>query len=95
MEKDKRGKDGVTVVLSGGNMEIETLKKVDAGCGDKLTHGLKRGKDIKTFADLPPDVQLAIDLSDIDSKEHARRTAVAIEYHNLFLDRHNSTGVAI
>ena len=81
--------------LSDGNMDIETLAMVDAGCGDKLTHGPKRGKDIKCFSDLPPAVQLAIDLSDIDSKEHARRVAGAIHYQHLFPDRFHSTGVAI
>lgn len=30
-----------------GSIDIETLAKVDEACGDKLSHGLKRGKDIK------------------------------------------------
>ena len=35
-------KQGITDrVLPDGNMDIETLAMVDAGCGDKLSHGLK------------------------------------------------------
>jgi hypothetical protein len=40
--------EGVTdKALPDGTMDIETLAMMDAGCGDKLSHGLKRGKDIK------------------------------------------------
>ena len=40
--------EGVTdKALPDGTMTIETLAMMDAGCGDKLDHGLKRGKDIK------------------------------------------------
>ena len=40
--------EGVTdKALPNGNVSIETLAIMDAGCGDKLSHGLKRGKDIK------------------------------------------------
>ena len=146
---------GVTVVLSGGNMDIETLAMMDAGCGDKLTHGQpertaqgnirvsnpvvtvidersnepsnvipscdtlddvigvlipagkppelirqrKRGKDIKSFADLPPDVQHSINsMSKVDGKicptVKANRTVIAINYQHLFPGRYNSTGVA-
>ena len=94
-------KQGITDrVLPDGNMDIETLAMVDAGCGDKLTHGFKRGKDIKCFADLPPDVQQTIDsLSMVDGKicqrVKANRTAIAINYQHLFPDRFHSTGVAI
>ena len=60
----------------------------------------KRGKDIKTFADLPPDVQQTIDsLSMVDGKicqrVKANRTAIAINYQHLFPDRFHSTGVAV
>ena len=81
MVKPKTFQEDAMDILE-GNMDIETLAKVDAGCGDKLTHGLKRGKDIKVFPDLPPDVQLAIDLLDIDPKEHARRVAEAINIYS-------------
>ena len=54
----------------------------------------KRGKDIKCFADLPPDVQETIHrLSTIDGKidqaSKAKRTAAAIKYQHLFPDRYN------
>lgn len=50
--------EGVTdKALPDGTMSIETLAMMDVGCGNKLDHGLKRGKDIKTFEDLPSDVQ--------------------------------------
>ena len=40
--------EGVTdKALPDGTIAIETLAMEDAGCGDKLTHGLKRSKDIK------------------------------------------------
>ena len=60
----------------------------------------KRGKDIKCFADLPPDVQQTIDsLSMVDGKicktVKANRTAIAINYQHLFPDRFHSTGVAV
>ncbi len=49
----------------------------------------KRGKDIKCFSDLPPDVQQTIDrLSVVDGKidQHikAKRTAIAINYQHQF-----------
>ena len=52
----------------------------------------KRGKDFKTFADLPPDVQQTIDsLSMVDGKicqrVKANRTAIAINYQHLFSGR--------
>ena len=66
---------------------------------DKRPETGKRGKDIKTFEDLPPDVQQTIDsLSMVDGKIYqtvkANRTAIAINYQQLFPDRYNSTGVA-
>ena len=60
----------------------------------------KRGKDIKVFADLPPDVQQTIDIMSvvegkIDQIIKANRTAIAVHYQHLFPDRYNSTGVVI
>ena len=43
----------------------------------------KRGKDIKCFEDLPPDVQQCIDQLSIDSEEKHRRTAIAINYQHV------------
>ena len=59
----------------------------------------KRGKDIKCFADLPPDVQQTIDeMSMVDGKidqtVKVNRTAIAVNYQHLFPDRYYSTGVA-
>ncbi len=60
----------------------------------------KRGKDIKCFEDLPPDVQetinqmCRIDDNKIDATAKANRTAIAIHYQHLFPDRYYSTGVA-
>ena len=58
----------------------------------------KRGKDIKCFADLPPDVQRTITMMStiegrLDEDEKAKRTARAIHYQSLFPDRYYSTGV--
>ena len=66
---------------------------------DKRPETAKRGKDIKSFEDLPPDVQETIHkLSTIDGKicptVKANRTAIAINYQHLFPDRYNATGVA-
>ena len=60
----------------------------------------KRGKDIKCFNDLPPDVQdTIVKMSTVDGKvdndEWNKRTVVAIHYQHLFPDRYNSTGVEI
>ena len=65
---------------------------------DMLT--AKRGKDIKCFEDLPPDVQQTIDSMSIvdgrtDNTIKANRTAIAVQYQHLFPDRYHSTGVAL
>ena len=59
----------------------------------------KRGKDIKCFEDLPPDVQQTINKMSIvegkiDQTIKANRTAIAIHYQHLFPDRYYNTGVA-
>ncbi len=61
--------------------------------------GLKRGKDIKVFADLSPDVQVIINsMSEVDGvidpKGKADRTQAAIMYQHLFPNRYYSVGVA-
>jgi hypothetical protein len=53
----------------------------------------KRGKDIKTFEDLPPDVQQTIDTMSvvegkIDQTIKANRTAIAIHYQHIFPGRY-------
>ncbi len=67
---------------------------------DELGRSLTRGKDIKCFADLPPDVQETIrKMSMLDGKLDetikANRTAIAVNYQHLFPERYHSTGVAI
>lgn len=57
----------------------------------------KRGKDIKTFEDLPPDVQDTIDRMSvvegrIDQIIKANRTAIAVNYQHQFLDKFYSIG---
>ena len=62
----------------------------------KLTstaEAFKRGKDIKVFDDLPPDVQQTIDTMSvvegkIDQTIKANRTAIAVHYQHLFPDRY-------
>ena len=66
---------------------------------DKRPETGKRGKDIKCFEDLPPDVQQTIDSMSvvdgvIDQTIKANRTAIAINYQHLFPDRYYSAGVA-
>lgn len=55
----------------------------------------KRGKDIKTFEDLPPDVQQTIRRVSESNEEFRRRTGIAIRYQHLFPGRFHSVGVAI
>ena len=53
----------------------------------------KRGKDIKVFEDLPPDVQATIRTISESNEEFKRRTVIAIAYQHTFPNRYNSTGV--
>jgi len=55
----------------------------------------KRGKDIKCFADLPPDVQATINRISESNEEKKKWTKIAIKHQHLFPDRYHSTGVAI
>ena len=53
----------------------------------------KRGKDIKSFEDLPPDVQQTIGMMSmvegkIDQTIKANRTAIAIHYQHTFPERY-------
>lgn len=60
----------------------------------------KRGKDIKCFEDLHPDIQRTIiglsidDMGKVDEGEKQRRTAIAIHYQHLYPDRYTPTGYA-
>ena len=58
---------------------------------DQYDLSTKRSKDIKCFADLPPDVQRTIDRMSttdgkLDKNEKAKRTVAAIKYQHLFPD---------
>ena len=44
----------------------------------------KRGKDIKCFEDLPPDVQRTIEMLSDSEEEKQRRTGIAIHYQHIF-----------
>ena len=61
---------------------------------DKRPGTAKRGKDIKVFADLPPDVQTSINRMStnrdgtMNQTTKANRTAIAVNYQHLFPDRY-------
>ena len=86
------------------NQGITLPEKTDLGNTLTTTQAVgvsnaKRGKDIKVFEDLPPDVQQTIDkMSVVDGKIDqtikVNRTAIAVHYQHLFPDRYYSTGVA-
>ena len=89
-----RGKKGDSA-LSGPKDGLKNARglPVVGKVGD--THPVipERGKDIKCFADLPPDVQMTIDsmsLVDgkIDQTIKANRTAIAINYQHQFPDQY-------
>ena len=79
-----RDKQGVTDIER--DKAIEFMAKT-AGKAERA--GPKRGKDIKSFRDLPLDVQVTINrMSFVDGKTDltikANRTAIAINYQHLF-----------
>ena len=60
---------------------------------NQVIPNMRRGKDIKCFEDLPPDVQRSIDMmSEVDGKIDktikANRTAIAISYQHSFPGRY-------
>ena len=59
----------------------------------KALRQAKRGKDIKCFADLPPDVQATINRVSESNEEKAKRTAAAIKYQRLFPDNYEPKDV--
>jgi hypothetical protein len=77
----------------------ETTKAFIEGRAKRPETG-KRGKDIKCFEDLPPDVQevihrLSTTDGKIDKTIKANRTAIAVNYQHQFPDRFHSTGVGL
>lgn len=67
---------------------------IDEWSATKLTATKpKRGKDIKCFADLPPDVQANINRISESNEEKQKRTKIAISYQHAFPNRFHSTGV--
>lgn len=81
--------EGVTegVTITGESVAVAIKAMQDAQS--------KRGKDIKTFDDLPPDVQATINRISESNEEKQKRTKVAIAYQHTFPDRYHSTGIAI
>ena len=75
---------------------IPNIKSEQSKANTK-TEQPKRGADIKTFEDLPPDVQHTIETMssrpDAPVDDKAKRTARAIHYQHLFPDRYYSTGL--
>lgn len=103
IEKPERTERGNIRVSKPGDSDYvpqcETTRAFIEG-RDKKPEAGKRGKDIKCFEDLPPDVQQTIDsLSVVDGKIDqtikVNRTAIAIHYQHLFPDRYHSTGAAL
>lgn len=81
--------EGVTEALEGQRQQQEGY--ISPTSADNL----KRGKDIKCFADLPPDVQAIIRRISESNEEFEKRTKAAIKYQHLFPDRYHSTGISI
>lgn len=95
--------EGKGVTFTEGEDDPGTPKRGDMLVGDlppkeqalvikALSPRTKRGKDIKCFADLPPDVQQTINEISDTPEEKARRTQVAIRYQWLFPNRFYGTG---
>ena len=66
---------------------------IDSMIKSKPDLRVKRGKDIKCFEDLPPDVQQTIDVMSvvegkIDQTIKANRTAIAVHYQHVFPERY-------
>ena len=70
----KRRAKGVTKGVTSQGVTV-------SGSGTCVTP--KRGKDIKVFADLPPDVQASIRRVSESNEEFKRRTAIAIHYQHV------------
>ena len=103
-----RDKQGVTTegMIKLTEAEVAEAKAVEtnaiAGAIEDMANDFcvpspKRGKDIKCFADLPPDVRETINMMSqragkIDPIVKAKRTAAAIKYQHLFPDRYKPTG---
>lgn len=83
--KDMKAK-GVTkgVTVSGsGAFVTPKLEAPKVTAFTKTKFGPKRGKDIKCFEDLPPDVQQTIKRISNSNEEFQRRTQIAIHYQHM------------
>jgi hypothetical protein len=67
--------------------QCETTKAFVEG-RPKVESESKRGRDIKTFEDLPPDVQQTIKTVSESNEEFQRRTVIAIAYQHTFPERY-------
>lgn len=76
--------DGVVVTKAESHVDASDIGVV------KAIHKniRKRGKDIKTFKDLPPDVQQTIRTISESDEEFQRRTVIAIAYQHTFPGRY-------
>ena len=86
------GCDTKGVTLTGESVAV-AIKAMSQAAGKAERAESKRGKDIKCFEDLPPDVQQTIDgLSvvegKIDQTIKANRTAIAVHYQHTFPGRY-------
>jgi hypothetical protein len=95
--KLKRGKDIKEVAKHNcGAAPIDKIPYAELRGNEIVT--LKRGKDIKCFADLPPDVQETIVRmttdrnGKMDQIARAKRTAAAIKYQHLFPHKYDNPG---
>lgn len=80
-EQAKNAKPGTVIPITPGTVkDPEILDKPERPVKPK------RGKDIKTFEDLPPDVQATIKRVSQSNEEYQRRVQAAIKYQHLFPD---------
>lgn len=99
--RDKIKAKGVTDVLEAvavGVTQGVTMTKADShidasdiGVVKALHRAIsnpRRGRDIKCFEDLPPDVQQAIERTSDSPEERRQRTAIAVSYQHTFPDRY-------
>ncbi len=92
-ERQRRYKAKQKALLSEGVTNKALPREIHnfPNCNETLTGTMtlpKRGKDIKCFADLPPDVQDNINWRSESNEEKQKRTVAAIEYQHLFPNRY-------
>jgi len=81
-ERQRRYKAKQKALLSEG-VTGKALPQFEDIIGLHLKGVPKRGKDIKCFADLPPDVQATIRRISQSNEEFQRRTRIAIDFQGM------------